>query len=51
MGVEAAPPAALLVVPTSGIPAGNLNVIEDDRVEHLLGDDSTESELGTATIS
>jgi len=51
MGVEAAPPAGLLLVPTIGIPNGSLSVIEDDRIEHLLGDDSTEFQLGIATIS
>jgi hypothetical protein len=51
MGVEAAPPAGLLLIPTGGIQNGSLSVIEDDRIEHLLGDDSTEFQLGIATIS
>lgn len=51
MGVEAAPPAGLLLVPTGGIQNGSLSVVEDDRIEHLLGDDSSESQLGVATIS
>ena len=42
---------SLLLVPTSSIPAGQINVIEDDRIEHLVGDQSTEHELGTATIA
>ncbi len=29
----------------------NLALIEDVRVEHLLGDESSEYPLGTATIS
>jgi len=43
--------AALLLVPTASIPAGPVTVIEDYRVEHFGGDQSTESELVTATIS
>jgi len=45
------PRESLLVVPTASIPAGPLSVIVDYRVEHFFSDQSTESQLGTATIS
>lgn len=51
MGVEAQPQLALLLIPTQSIPAGNVNVVEDNRVERLLLDSSDEFQLGTATIS
>jgi hypothetical protein len=51
MGAMPQPRVSLLVVPTASIPAGPVSVIEDDRVEHFLNDQSTESHLGTATIS
>ena len=41
----------LLLVPTNAIEPGPLTVIRDDRIEHLLGDDSTEVALGTLTVS
>jgi hypothetical protein len=50
-GVAALPNVSLLVVPTGAIAPGTLQIIEDDRLEHLLGDQSTESLLATATIS
>jgi hypothetical protein len=43
-------PQTLLVVPTSSIAPGTIQIVEDDRLEHLVGDQSTESTLGTATI-
>jgi hypothetical protein len=49
-GVYAVAPLQLLLVPTSGILPGNLSIVEDDRVEHLLGDQSSESPLGRALI-
>jgi hypothetical protein len=41
----------LLLVPTDAMSPGSLSIIEDDRVEHFLGDSSTEVQLATATIS
>jgi hypothetical protein len=41
----------LLVVPTDAISPGSLGIIEDDRVEHFIGDYSNEFLLATATIS
>jgi hypothetical protein len=41
----------LLLVPTLSIQAGPVSVIEDYRVEHFFRDQSTESQMGTATIS
>jgi hypothetical protein len=51
MGVDAEPPTALLLVPTQSISAGVVDIVEDVRVEHLVGDDSSQYPLGTATIS
>ena len=42
---------SLLLVPTASLPAGPVSVIEDDRIEHWVGDQSTEHQIGTATIS
>jgi hypothetical protein len=42
---------SLLLVPTASLPAGPVSVVEDDRVERLIGDQSTEHLMGTATIS
>jgi hypothetical protein len=50
-GVYALEPMLLLLVPTNGIPPGNLSIVQDDRVEHLIGDETYESPLGSATIS
>jgi hypothetical protein len=50
-GVQALPPAGLVLVPTDAFGAGNLNVVEEDRVEHLLGDDSTQAVLGVVAVS
>ena len=41
----------LLLVPTALLPAGPISVIEDDRIEHLIGDQSTEYQMATATIA
>ncbi len=41
----------LIQVPTDPVGPGSLQVVEDDRIEHLIGDQTTETELGTATIS
>jgi hypothetical protein len=47
------PPAFLdlLLVPTDAMSPGSLSIIEDDRVEHFIGDYSSEVLLATATIS
>jgi hypothetical protein len=42
---------ALILVPTDAISPGMLTVIRDDRIEHLVGDQSTEVRLGTLTVS
>ena len=41
----------LLLVPTEAMSPGSLNIIEDDRVEHFIGDYSNEVVLATAVIS
>ncbi|HZQ50306.1 MAG TPA: hypothetical protein VFB69_08360 [Candidatus Dormibacteraeota bacterium] len=41
----------LLAIPTYAIGAGSLSLRQDDRREHLVGDQSTEYELATATLS
>jgi hypothetical protein len=51
MGVVAQQPAALLVVPTDSFLTGTVNIVEDDRVEHLVGDSSTEYSIATVTIA
>ena len=51
MGVVAVPPLGLLLIPTQSIPAGKLDIVEDLRLEHVLGDDSNEFQLGAVTIS
>lgn len=51
MGTAAIPPIVLLLVPTNGISSGPLSILEDYRIEHLVGDWSNESTIGTATIS
>jgi hypothetical protein len=48
---QALPPAGLVLVATDAFGAGNLNVVEEDRVEHLLGDDSTQAVLGVVAVS
>jgi hypothetical protein len=44
-------PATLLLVPTDSMGPGPIQIVEDDRQEHLVGDRSYESPLGSATIS
>lgn len=44
-------PAAIVVIPTESLLTGTVNIVEDDRIEHLVGDSSTEYPLATATIS
>ena len=50
-GVAALPRADLLVISTGSISRGDVKIFEDDRLEHLIGDGSTEFELASATIS
>jgi hypothetical protein len=50
-GVAALPSISLLVVPTSAMGRGTVEIVEEDRLEHLVGDQSTEFQLATATIS
>jgi hypothetical protein len=45
------PPFSLVVVSTDSISAGTINIVEDDRIERLIRDQSTEFLLATATIS
>jgi hypothetical protein len=51
IGAEPRPLMALLLVPTASIAAGPITVIEDERVERFGSDQSTESQMGIATIS
>ena len=50
-GVVAYRVTELVEVPTDLIGPGSLQVVEDDRIEHLIGDQTTETVLGTTTIS
>ena len=50
-GSAAIPAQTLLMVPTESMGRGTIQIIEDDRLEHLIGDQSTEFALGTVTIS
>lgn len=50
-GVAAQPPANLLVIPTGSISPGDVQIWEDDRLEHLVRDASNEFKLANATIS
>ena len=51
MGVAATPLVNLLVVPTIWIGAATVEIVEDDRIERLGGDQRTELRLGTVTIA
>jgi hypothetical protein len=51
MGVAAVPRATLLVVPTAAMGPGSIKIVEDNRIEHLFGDQSDEFQVATATIS
>ena len=50
-GVAGQPPANLLVISTGSIGRGDVQIFEDDRLEHLVGDGSTEFKLADAAIS
>lgn len=49
-GVGPAPSSGLILVGTAEIRPGNVTVVADYRVEHLLGDDSTQVVVGGVTI-
>jgi hypothetical protein len=51
MGVFAIPSVNLLVVPTGAMGPGVVQILEDDRIERLVGDLSDEVQLATTTIS
>jgi hypothetical protein len=50
-GVRAMQAQSLLLIPTDSLSAGVVTIVEEDRIEHLTRDWSTEVQLGTATIS
>lgn len=50
-GSIAVPFNVLVAIPTSSMGAGQLTIEEDDRLEHLVGDQSTETHLATTTIA
>jgi hypothetical protein len=41
----------LLAVPTAAMGSGQIQIFEDDRIEHLIGDQSDDHLVATATIS
>src|SRR6266851_21127 len=53
MVAQAKPRPSLLIVPTDSLAVGPISIVQDYRVEHLLGDQSTEYQMAiaTATIS
>ncbi len=50
-GVVALPRYVLAAVSTSGMTSGTITIDEDDHIEHLVGDQTDEYQLATATIS
>ncbi len=50
-GLVALPRYLLAAVSTSEMTAGAITIIEDDHLEHLVGDQTDEYQLATATIS
>jgi hypothetical protein len=50
-GVQAVPQNFLVLVETDSIPPGKVRIVRDERIEHYLGDQSSESLLATVTIS
>ncbi len=42
---------SLLLISTDAIPSGSLTVVQEDRIEHLFGDQVTNFTIATATIS
>lgn len=49
-GLAAFRPPSLIAIPTSSIASGSLTIDEDDRIEHLLGDQSDEYRLTSAVV-
>ena len=50
-GVRLRGSLALLAIPTSQIGPGTIHIDEDDRIEHLIGDQSSEYGLTSATVT
>lgn len=50
-GVQGTGRWALVAVSTVGIGSGTITIVEDDHLEHLFGDQSSEYQIATATIS
>jgi hypothetical protein len=50
-GVAAVPQYALATMSTVGMGSGTITIMEDDHLEHLVGDQSDGFQLATATIS
>jgi len=50
-GLQPVPHNFLVLVETNSIPPGKVRIVRDERIEHHLGDQSTESLLATVTIS
>jgi len=44
-------PLSLVVVSTAAISTGTIQIVQDDRIERLISDQSTEFQLATVTIS
>jgi hypothetical protein len=45
------PPPSLVAVPITSFRPGSIRIVEDDRLEHLVGDQSTEFQVAMATIT
>jgi len=45
------PPPSLVTVAATSFGPGTMRIVEDDRLEHFVGDQSTEFQVATATIS
>jgi hypothetical protein len=50
-GVRTTGALVLVLIPTDFIRAGNLSIVQEDRIEHLFGDQVTDFAVATATIS
>ncbi len=50
-GVRTTGALSLLLIPTDAIPSGILSIVQEDRIEHLFGDQVTDFTIATATIS
>ncbi len=49
-GVRTTGALSLLLIPTDAIPPGILSVVQEDRIEHLFGDQVTDFTVATAAI-